>query len=392
MNQRANRRAPARPPTVLPPTVLQVLPHLGAGGAPRGAVDVARGLAAAGGGALVASAGGPLEAELAAAGARHFRLPLESKNPLVMRRNARALAELAAAHGAAIVHARSRAPAWSAEAAARRLGLPFVTTFHGTYGHRGPLKRAYNAVMARGDRVIAVSEHIARHARRVYGAPAERIRVVHRGVDTARFDPAAVSPARAAALRAAWRLDGDGPLILLPGRLARWKGQDVAIAALARLGGAARCALVGDDQGRRRYRAELEAAIARFGLAGRVRLAGPCADMPAAYALADLAVSASTAPEAFGRVAAEAMAMARPAVATAHGGSLETVADGETGWLAPPGDPGALAAALARALAARDSWPAMGAAGRARVLARFAVEKMVRETLAVYGELSGGRG
>lgn len=376
-----------------PPVVLQVLPHLGAGGVPQGAVEIAAALASAGAAPLVASAGGPRVAEIEAAGARHVRLPLASKNPARMWRNARALAALAAAHGVDIVHARSRAPAWSAEAAARRAGCRFVTTFHGTYGHRGRLKRAYNAVMARGDPVIAVSDHIARHVRAVYGAPPERIRTIPRGVDAARFDPAAVAPRRLAALRAAWGLEGEGPLIVLPGRVARWKGQAVLVEALARLARRdVRCALVGDDQGRRRYRAELEAAIARHGLGSRVRLVGSCADMPAACALADVVAAPSVEPEAFGRVAVEAQAMARPVVASDHGGARETVRHGETGWLVPPGDADALAAALARALESPGRRAAMGAAARAHVRKHFTAEAMRRATLALYDSLAGRAG
>ncbi len=381
MNQRGTRTGPV---------VLQVLPHLGAGGVAQGAIEIAAALAAAGATALVASSGGPRLAELQAAGARHIALPLDSKNPARLWRNARALAGVIRSQRVDIVHARSRAPAWSAEAAARRSERRFVTTFHGTYGHRGPLKRAWNAVMARGDRVIAISEHIARHLHAVYGVPPERIRIIPRGVDTVRFDLGAVAPARTAALRNSWRLDGDGPLILLPGRLTRWKGQAVLIAALARLRHREmRCVLVGDDQGRGRYRAELETSIARYGLAERVRLVGPCADMPAACALADLVVSASTEPEAFGRVAAEAQAMARPIIASDHGGSRETVRHGETGWLVPPNDPGALAAALDRALDAPERWAAMGAAGRRHVLSRFTADAMCRATLALYDSLAG---
>lgn len=367
--------------------VLQVLPHAGAGGVAEEALQIAAALAADGATALVASAGGPRAQEMEAAGARHIRLPLDSKNPARLWRNARALADLAAAWDADIVHARSRAPAWSAEAAARRLGRRFVTTFHGTYGHRGRLKRAYNAVMTRGDRVIAISEHIARHLRAVYATPAERIRLIHRGIDTARFDPAGVTPERRRRLRRAWDFD-DGPAIVLPGRVTHWKGHAVLIEALARLGRAdVRCALVGDDQGRRRYRSDLEALIARLGLAAQVRLVGPCTDMPAAYAAADLVVAPSTEPEAFGRVTAEAQAMARPVIAADHGGGRETVRHGETGWLAPPGDSEALADALARALAARERWPEIGAAGRARVLSRYTAEAMCRETLALYEQL-----
>lgn len=374
------------------PVVLQTLPHLGAGGVAEEAVEIAAALAASGATALTASAGGPRVADIEAAGARHFRLPLHSKNPARMWRNARTLGALAAAEKVDIVHAVSRAPAWSAEAAARRRGCAFVTTFYGTYSHRWRPKRAYNAVMARGDRIIAVSEHIRDYIRSVYSPPDERIRLIPIGVDTARFDPARVAPGRAAALRESWGLAGRGPLIALPGRLTRWKGQAVLIEALARLGDRDFvCALIGDDQGRKRYRAELEALIARCGLGGRVRLAGPCADMPAAYAAADIVVSASIEPEASGKVVVEAQAMARPVIAPDHGGARDTVRDGETGWLVPPGDAEALAAALARALDAPALRAGVGAAARRRMAADFSVGAMCENTLAVYNALMSER-
>jgi glycosyltransferase involved in cell wall biosynthesis len=372
------------------PAVLQVLPQMGAGGVPRGTIEVAGALACAGWGALVASAGGPGVAELEAAGATHLVLPLETKSPLAMWRNAGRLARLITAH-VDLVHARSRAPAWSALAAARRCRVPFVTTFHGTYGHGSALKRRYNAVMTKGDAVIAISGHIAEHIRTVYGVDEERMHIVHRGVDTARFDARAVAPERVAALRHVWGVPDGLPVVLLPGRLTRWKGQAVLIEAVARLARRDLCTLVvGDAQGREGYRAELEALIARHGLGRTVRIAGATADMPAAYLAADVVVSASTEPEAFGRVAVEAQAMGRPVIATAHGGALETVADGETGWLVAPGDAAALARAIERVLALDPAARArIGAAGVERVRRRFTTAAMCAGTLAVYRALLG---
>ena len=193
------------------PVVLQVLPHMGAGGVPRGTLEVARTLDDIGWTALVAAAVGDGVNDLVKAGIEHVAMPLETKNPLAMRRNARRLAALIRERGVDLVHARSRAPAWSAAWAARATGCPFVTTFHGTYGHRGWLKRRYNAVMTRGQRVIALSAFIAGHIHRVYGVPARRIRVIHRGVDLARFDPARGGAERVVSLAREWRLpDGWG--------------------------------------------------------------------------------------------------------------------------------------------------------------------------------------
>ncbi len=373
-------------------TILQVLPALGAeGGVERGTVEVAGAIVAAGGRALVASAGGPQTAALAGVGGAHVTLPLATKNPLALIANAARLARLIRAEGVDLVHARSRAPAWSAWVAARRTGVPFVTTFHGTYGAGTAAKRAYNRVMTRGVRVIAISQHIARHLTRVYGIDVARIRVIPRGVDTAAFDPATVSPERVTRLRRAWGLDTDRPVVLLPGRLTRWKGQTVFLDALAHLPRRDLSAvLLGSDQGRTGYRRELDALIRAHGLGDVVHIIERCDDMPAAFCAADLVVSASTDPEAFGRIAVEAQAMGRPVIASDHGGARETVLAGVTGWLTRPGDPDALARALADALATPpERLAAMAAAGIDHVRRSFTTSRMCARTLAVYAEVLG---
>ena len=371
------------------PGVLQVLPALGAGGVERGTVDIAAALTAAGWRAVVASSGGPLVREVERAGAIHITLPLESKNPFVMRANIGRLVKAIRAHNIDIVHARSRAPAWSARMAAARAGVHFVTTFHGTYNAGNPLKKTYNAIMTKGERVIAISEFIGEHVIGDYGADPARVVVIPRGIDLGVFDRAAVSPERMIRLAQSWRLDDGVPVVMLPGRLTEWKGQAVLIEAIARLGRAdIRCILVGDDQGRSGYRKRLEEEIARLGLETVVHIVGHCNDMPAAYMLADVVVSASTDPEAFGRVAAEAQALGRLVVATDHGASRETVIDNVTGWLVAPGDAQALAEGLRIALAtgmeARD---AMAARGIAHVRKNFGKERMSVQTLSVYKEV-----
>ena len=369
--------------------VLQVLPALQTGGVERTTVDVAQALQRAGWTALVASAGGPMVRELERVGAHHITLPLTSKNPLTMRANARKLAQLIREQGVDIVHARSRAPAWSARAAARRTGVHFLTTFHGTYGHSNLLKRRYNAIMLQGERVIANSVFIADHIRMVYGIDEERLVTIPRGVDIQRFDPARVSAERMIQLATDWRLPDGVPIVMLPGRLTRWKGQAVLIEALARMPDREVLALlIGDDQGRKAYRQELIDLINRRGLQGKVRLIEHCRDMAAAYMLADVVVSASTDPEAFGRVAAEAQAMGRPVIATDHGGARETVLPGQTGWLVPPADPAALAQALEQALLL-DTGTRMAVAEVARqhITERFTVLQMCERTLATYSAL-----
>lgn len=375
------------------PVVLQVLPSLVTGGAERGAIDVAIALKEAGGTPLVASSGGPMARELERRRIEHLTLPLASKNPLVMRANIARLAAVIRARDVALVHARSRAPAWSALAAARRTGVPFMTTFHAPYNFSNGLKRFYNSVMARGERVIAVSDFIADHIRAHYRVDPAAIRVIHRGIDIHGFNPASVSQERVIQLAKRWRLPEDRPVVMLPGRLTRWKGQLVLIDALARLGRRDICCiLVGSDQGRVGYREEIERRVAEHGLEEVVRLVDHCDDMPAAYLLSDVVVSASSEPEAFGRVIVEAQAMGRPVVVTDHGAVAETVIAGETGLIVPPEDPAAMATALGEALgldAEMRAWVAECA--RAHVTARFTRERMCADTLAVYDELIAAR-
>lgn len=376
------------------PTVLQVLPSLaGGGGVERGTLDISRALVAAGWRSLVVTGDEADREQAAAAGAHHAALPVARRNPLQASGAIRRLARLIAEEGADLVHARSRWPAWIAYHAARRAGRPFVTTFHGAYSTGWPGKRRYNAIMVRGARVIAISEFIARHIAETYGVDPGRIRTIPRGVDLSVFDPARVGPERTAALRAAWRVPEGQPVVMLPGRVTRWKGHLALLDALARIEGSVCCLFVGTvDAMREDYRARLERRIEAQGAAHTVVFAGHCEDMPAAYLLADVVVSPSLRPEAFGRVPAEAQAMGRRAIAAAHGGALETVLDGESGWLVPPGDAGALANAIRQALAASPAERAvMAAAGQAHVHRNFTLERMCAATLDVYRELLPGQ-
>jgi glycosyltransferase involved in cell wall biosynthesis len=366
--------------------ILQVLPSLGGGGVERGTVDVAAAVVKAGGRATVVSAGGPMVRELERAGARHVAMPVDSKNAYQIWRNVGPLAALIAGEGVDLVHARSRAPAWSARAAARRAGVPFVTTFHGTYNFKGWLKKRYNAIMASGDRVIAISAFIAEHVKTHYRVPPERIAVIHRGVDLDIFAPQAVPVARILALAQRWRLPDGVPVVMLPGRLTRWKGQTVFLEALARLGGL-ECmgVIVGGDQGRTGYREEIEERIAALGLETKVRIVGDVNDMAAAFMLADVVVSASTDPEAFGRIVVEAQAMGRPVIASRHGAAPETVVEGVTGWLVPPADPAALAAAIRKALGLNEEQRhAIAYAAENHARSKFAKDTMCAKTLALY--------
>jgi glycosyltransferase involved in cell wall biosynthesis len=378
----------AQPAEGRPPAVLQVIPSLVSGGAERGTVDLAGALAAAGWTAYVASSGGPMERELARVGARHLKLPLASKNPLVMRRNAAALTEIIRGHKIDIVHARSRAPAWSAWSATRTTGRRFVTTFHNAYNTDLPLKHWYNSVMARGERVIAISHFVGEHVTEMYGVGADRLRVIPRGVDIAAFNPRRVNGQQVVALATQWRVPDDVQVVMLPGRLTRWKGGLDFIEAIARLGRRDLCCLLVGAEQRKGFRHELEARIERRGLVGMFRIIEDCRDMPAAYVLADVVVSASIDPEGFGRVIIEAQAMGRPVVATDHGGARETIVPGVTGWLAPPRDPTALAAAINEALqlgAAERT--ALGHRAIAQVANGYTRDAMCAKTIDVYEEL-----
>jgi glycosyltransferase involved in cell wall biosynthesis len=368
------------------PVVLQVLPSLGTGGVERTTVEMTQAVALAGGIPLVASAGGPMVPAVERGGGRHFALPLTRKTPLAIWRNAGRLADIIRAEHVDIVHARSRAPAWSAWIAARRTGAHFVTTYHGTYGEEFPLKRRYNAVMARGEIVIAASRFIANLVTDRHGVPPDRIRVIGRGIDPAVFDPEAVAGDRLARLSAAWRLPDGMPTVVLPGRLTSWKGQEVLLAAAARLARRDVCVvLVGADQGRSHYARRLIAQAHALGIADRMRMVGQCDDMPAAMMLSDVVVHASTQPEAFGRVVIEAQAMGRPVIAADLGGPVETVEHGVTGWRVPPGDPAALAATIDAALALDDdARAALARRARAAVLRHYTTAAMQEATLDVY--------
>ncbi|MGE5501390.1 MAG: glycosyltransferase family 4 protein [Ignavibacteriales bacterium] len=386
--------------TQLPPhfALLQVTPELETGGAEQTTVDVARAVVRAGGQALVASRGGRMAPALADAGGVLVEMPAQSKNPLTIVANAVRLARLIRDEGVSLIHARSRAPAFSALWAAKLTGIPFVATYHGVYNATSGLKRWYNAVMTRGDIVIANSEYTRRHVIEAHDVDPDRVIAIPRGVDLARFDPEFVGEERLEALRSAWGLDpADKRLkVLLAGRLTRWKGQLLLIEAAAKLKASGESGflilLAGDDQGRSAYRAELEQAIVAGNLRDNVKLVGHCEDMPAAYLLADVAAAPSLDPEAFGRTAVEPQVMGRPVLAAAHGATTETVVNGETGWLIAPGNPDAWAEALRTAIkTTAKKRAAMGATARERACRLYSVEAMCEATLAVYARVLEAR-
>lgn len=379
-------------------TVLQVVPDLETGGAEQTTIDVARALVQAGDTALVASRGGRMTERLVADGAQFFQLPMHSKNPVELFKNSRRLAALIKTHQVDLIHARSRAPAFSALWAAQKTGIPFIATYHGVYKAQNPLKRWYNAVMTRGDLVIANSDYTRDHLFAEHGVSPDKVVTIPRGVDLGRFDPVAVGEDRLKALRDQWGLAADDPRtkVLLGGRLTRIKGHLTIIEAAAKMKAAGRQDFVilfaGDDQGRSGYRQELETAIAAAGLKDEVLLVGHCTDMPAAFLLADLAILPTTVPESFGRAAVEPQAMGRPVIASAHGGVTETVLEGKTGWLVPPEDVEAWTLALTKALdMGPEGLKAMGAQSAARVRQLYSNDAMCAATLAAYDRVLSAR-
>ncbi len=377
-----------KPKIVKQPVILQVLPEMRSGGVERGTVEIARAITQSGWKSMVASEGGAMLTPLARTGSTHITLPLASKNPLKIWTNAWRLENLIRKHGVDIIHARSRAPAWSAWLAAQRTGCHFVTTFHGTYNIQNKWKQKYNSVMTKGERVIAISNFIAEHIQNNYSMVFGKLRIIHRGVDLNLFNPSSYSPARMIELSKEWHLPESLPLLLFPGRITRWKGQDIFLKALASLPHRNFFAVIlGDDKGHENYRKELEEFILSNDLAGHVRIAPHTYHMAEAYMLAKLVVATSIEPEAFGRVVLEAQAMGRPVVATNHGGPMETIIPDITGWLVPPGDVEKLAQVIEHALSFTEEEMYNQAYHSIHNAQHFSLDAMCQKTLEVYREL-----
>lgn len=374
-------------------TVLQILPELVNGGVERGTVEIAQAIVAKGWKALVVSAGGPLVNKVLHARAEHIQLNVKSKNPFVILGNARQLIHIIKKKKVSLVHARSRAPAWSAWIAARYCGVPFVTTFHGVYGSKNWLKRCYNKVMTRGDTVIAVSNSMAEHVMNTYKFDHSKLTIIPRGVDMSLFSEEAVRAPKVIELTQQWRLPDDcGPVILMPARLTRGKGHHVLLDALKQMPHRNFMAvLLGDDGQNSPYYKELEAKIAEYNLGGNVRFASSTRDMAEAYHLASVVVCPTIQPEAFGRVPIEAMAMGCAVIASDHGGAQETVQNGDTGYLVPSGDVEQLAGAIGHCLSMdEETRSILIDNGRWWAGEHFSLTQMQEKTMAVYDALIHG--
>jgi glycosyltransferase involved in cell wall biosynthesis len=386
-----------------PISVLIVVPGLDVGAADAGALGLTRVLTAAGHRVIVASRAGRLVADVTAAGAEFVPLNLATNNPAMMLRNAAVLMRLVRDRRCDVIHALSRGAAWSALVAARIAGVPLVTGWYKGYREQNILKHLYNGVMARGDRVTAVSEQLAHLIHDRYGTPWERIAVVPISVDFERFDPAGVARARTEALRHAWGVKPDTKVILITGRILRRKGHHVVVRAMRRLKAMGLknflCVFVGEDRGRTRYTGELWDLVLATGTMDVIRMAAPVADMPAAYAVASVVVSAAVQPEGLQRAILEAQAMARPVIvsdlAAGSDGVLTPPAVPEsriTGWRCLAGDDASLTAALLRLFAMPEHLrAAMGARGRDWVLGHFAAATVTEQTLRLYRDLARQR-
>ncbi len=375
------------------PRILQVIPALESGGVEIEALEIAKAIVSAGGKALIVSKPGKMAKDALTSGIELKNLPLDTKNPFQIAKNTKLLKELILKEKVDIVHVRSRAPAWSAYKAARDLNIPFVTTYHAAYSSKTIFKTFYNSVMAKGDRVIAISQFILDHIIKKHSKrpwfDLSKIRLIQRGVDLQYFDPSSISPQQVQQLRESWGIPPDTQVLLLPGRISRTKGQDVLIEALSLMNHKnVTVVFVGSAQGHESYRDNLIHLTSSLGLENRVKWIPPCSDIAIAYQMANMIVCPSLVPEGFGRLMAEAQAMKKSIVASDHGAAREVIEEGVTGWLTRPGDVEALAHAIDEALdLPQKSFDEMGEKGRARVEAYFSKETMCSQTLAVYQEL-----
>ncbi len=370
--------------------VLQVLPELGQGGVELGTIEIASELQKRGIENYVASEGGRMEYNLERIKVKHFTLPLKTKNIFKMYLNSLRLARIIKKYGITIVHARSRAPAWSAYWAAKRCGVHFVTTFHGTYG-LGPwgIKKFYNKIMTYGERVIAISNHIKQHILKNYKTDESKIRLIHRCVNMENFNVETTSAERMIKYLEDNNIPEDKPIVTLIGRLTNWKGQKLLIEALHLIDNEDFfCVIIGDDQGRKKYSSELRKMIANYNMTDRFLFIRNVKDIPAAMMVSDVVLSTSIEPEAFGRIAIEGQAMGRVVVASNIGGSVETVIDGVTGRLYESTSVQALAEAIDWALhLSTDEREKIGAAGIKNVKEHFTKQIMCDKTIEVYKEL-----
>jgi glycosyltransferase involved in cell wall biosynthesis len=365
--------------------ILQVIPALNQGGVEQGTLETSNYIVNQGWQSIVVSNGGKMVEKLVAEGSTHIKLPLHKRNPLHIFFNTFMLIKIINSEKPDIVHARSRAPAWSAYFACKFTKTPFLTSFHGTHGTQNWFKIFYNRIMLKGIHVIANSNFIKNHIIEIYKEPAERITVVQRGFDQTRFNPKTVNEKE---IFQKYDTNKKTPIILMPGRFTRWKGQDTLLKALPLLKTQKYVVLlVGSSNKQSNYTNELKELSENKNIAGRVIFCGTQSELAPYYKAATLTISASAKPEAFGRVAVESQAMSTPIIATAHGGSLETVKDNETGWLIPPSDPKAMALTIDNALKNPKTLASISKNAYNWAHAQFTIDKMCQGEFKIYEDL-----
>jgi glycosyltransferase involved in cell wall biosynthesis len=373
--------------------VLQVIPKLGYGGAETGCYDVAHYLPENNCGSFIVTSGGELLKFIDQKKVKVIRLPVHSKNPLLIILNSIALIGIILFNNISIVHARSRAPAWSCLLATKITGRIFVTTFHGTYNFNNSFKKFYNSVMVRSHLIIAGSNFIFTHIKENYSKYIDvkkKLMVIFRGINVDYFDPTTKIEEDEKKLLKKWDIEKDSKILLLPGRLTSWKGQEVFIEAVnlvnIELGYEAFYAVVlGSDQGRDLYKKKLIRLSEQYRMTKQIRFIDHCKDMALAYKVSDIVVSASIEPEAFGRVAVEAQSMEKPIIASNIGGSNETIVDEKTGFLFETGDAKSLSQKILKALSMDEtSLKSIGIEGRKNIIQKFNVEKMCFSTYSEY--------
>jgi glycosyltransferase involved in cell wall biosynthesis len=378
-----------------PKTILQILPSLESGGVERGTIDIAKALKKDGFIPIVVSSGGILVYDLKEANILHIAMNVKSKNPITIFFNIGKLQKIINEYKVDIVHVRSRAPMWSAYFACKKSSAKLVATIHGTYSlnflgwQKFILKRIYNSIMLKADIIIVVSNYIKNYLVENYGNYfADKINIIQRGVDLNYFNQQKVSKNRVIDLIKKWNLPEDKKIILMPARYTSWKGHEFLIDALTKVKNDYFCVMLGSDHGHKKYRKKIEQKIIKENLAGKIRIVGPSRDMPSAYNLSHFVVAPSLRPEAFGRIAIEAQASSKIIVATKIGGALETIIDGETGFLVDPFDHNELASVIDKVLEmTKDKSDKMGFNGRKNVEDNFSNSLMCKKTIDIYKKI-----
>ena len=376
--------------------VLQVIPKLGYGGAETGCYDIAHYLPENNCKSFIVTSGGELTKFINTEKVRLIKLPVHSKNPLLIFLNSIVLIFIILFYDISIVHARSRAPAWSCYFATKLTGRKFVTTFHGTYNFNSKIKRLYNSVMVKSDLIIAGSNFIFSHIKDNYSDylnTKSKLLVIFRGINVDYFDPTTKTEAEEKRLIKKWEIEENKKIVLLPGRLTSWKGQELFLEAInltnIQLGYEAFYAVIlGSEQGRDLYKKKLIRLIEQYRMTKQVKFIEQCKDMALAYKISDIVVSSSIEPEAFGRVAVEAQSMEKVIIASNIGGSNETIIDKKTGYLFESGDPKSLSETILKVLNLDDTiLKIVGIEGRKNIIKKFNVEKMCFSTYSEYKKL-----